>query len=295
MRGLALTGTGVLVLSPDAILIRLLDADLASTLFYRGLAMGLGLFAFVLLRDGGAGPAIRQLRQPLGWGLGLLFTITNMGFVLALSQTSVADTLGCLATASIFAALFSALFLGEQTPPRVWIVSAVIAAGLFLIAMGGTGSTLGRVAGIGTAAVFGAAFVLMRATGEGDTLPGLAMGGVLVALIAALLSAPQSLNIHGWSVVAAMAIILPTAFGLIGSGPRYLPAPEVSLLMLLETVFGTIWAWLLLAEVPAGTTLLAITVILSALAMFYARQAQVRRHEHRVCAHHPAAHQETPQ
>ena len=83
--GVLITGTGVMVLSPDTLVIRLLDTDLATTLFYRGLAMGLGLFAFLALRDRGLGPTRRTLAQPLGWGLALMFAISNIGFVTTLT------------------------------------------------------------------------------------------------------------------------------------------------------------------------------------------------------------------
>jgi len=277
--GVLITGAGVMVLSPDTLVIRLLDTDLATTLFYRGLAMGLGLFIFLAVRDRGLGVARRTLSRPLGWGLALMFAVSNVGFVTTLAYTSVADTLGCLATASIFAALFSTIFLREKASMSVWVVSAVIAAGLFMIAVGGAGSAYGRLAGIATAAVFGATFVVMRATGDGDTLPGLALGGLLIGLLATPFAAPGSIDTQGVAAAIAMLFVLPIAFGLIGTGPRYLPAPEVSLLMLLETVFGTLWAWLFLHEAAATPTLLAIGVILAALAVFYLRQAQLGRRQ----------------
>jgi len=46
---------------------------------------------------------------------------------------------------------------------------------------------------------------------------------------------------------------------------------------LLETVFGTIWAWLWLAEVPSRPTLFAVAIILVALALFYWREAVAAR------------------
>ena len=275
---MALTGTGVLVLSPDSILIRLLDADVATTLFWRGMAMAIGLGGFLLVRERGHTTAIAaQIRSPLGWGLALLFALSNILFVFTVEHTTIADTLGCLATASIFAALFSVIFLGERAPLRTWIVAAAIAGGLLLIALGGAGSAIGRVSGIATAIVFGATFVVMRATGRGDTLPGLALGGALIAASTAVFAAPFSLSATGFAALAGLAVVLPTAFALIGQGPRYLPAPEVSLLMLLETVFGTIWAWLWLAEVPSRPTLFAVAIILVALTLFYWREAVAAR------------------
>ena len=276
--GLALTGAGVLVLSPDSILIRLLGADVATTLFWRGIAMAIGLGGFLLIRERGRTAAITaQMRNPLGWGLALLFALSNILFVITVANTTIADTLGCLATASIFAALFSVIFLKERAPLRTWIAAAAIAGGLLLIALGGAGSVLGRLTGIATAVVFGATFVVMRATGRGDTLPGLALGGALIASATAVFAAPLSLSTQGFAALAGLAVVLPTAFALIGQGSRYLPAPEVSLLMLLETVFGTLWAWLWLAEVPTRPTLLAVGIILIALTLFYWRQAVAAR------------------
>jgi drug/metabolite transporter (DMT)-like permease len=50
-------------------------------------------------------------------------------------------------------------------------------------------------------------------------------------------------------------------------GPRYLPAPEISLILLTETILGPIWVWLVLSEVPQATTLLAGLLIVTTLAL----------------------------
>ncbi|ERJ19745.1 membrane protein [Salinisphaera shabanensis E1L3A] len=280
--GILITGLGVLILSPDSILIRLLDADMATTLFWRGtaLVMGLGLYLFWRER-GDSKPIIDALRSPLGWGLGVLFALSNVLFVFTIEHTTIADTLGCLATASIFAALFSVVFLHERAPLRTWLTAAAIAAGLLLIAFGGAGSLIGRVAGIATAMVFGATFVIMRATGQGDTLPGLALGGLIMALVTVFFATPFSLTTPGMAALAGLAVVLPLAFALIGRGPRYLAAPEVSLLMLLETVFGTLWASVFLGEIPTRATLAAIAIILGVLGVFYWRQAIVHARDAR--------------
>ncbi|MCK5913806.1 MAG: hypothetical protein KAG12_07990, partial [Desulfuromusa sp.] len=60
-------------------------------------------------------------------------------------------------------------------------------------------------------------------------------------------------------------IVLPISFAMISLSPRYLKAPEVSLILLIETVLGPIWVWLALGEVPHSKTLIAGLLILSAL------------------------------
>jgi drug/metabolite transporter (DMT)-like permease len=47
---------------------------------------------------------------------------------------------------------------------------------------------------------------------------------------------------------------------------RSLSAPEMSLLGLLEVVFGVLWAWLGASEAPAGSVIVGGLLVLAALA-----------------------------
>ena len=60
-------------------------------------------------------------------------------------------------------------------------------------------------------------------------------------------------------------VVLPVSFTLITLSPRYLQAPEVSLILLIETVLGPLWVWLALGEVPPTRTLMAGLLILGTL------------------------------
>ena len=48
-------------------------------------------------------------------------------------------------------------------------------------------------------------------------------------------------------------------------GPRYIPAAEVGLLLLMESILGPIWVWLVLAEQPSVNTLAGGAIVLSTL------------------------------
>ena len=61
-------------------------------------------------------------------------------------------------------------------------------------------------------------------------------------------------------------VVVPLSFGLVIRGLRYLQAPEVSLLTLLETVLGPLWVLLVLRETPDLRTVLSGSVIFAALA-----------------------------
>ena len=60
--------------------------------------------------------------------------------------------------------------------------------------------------------------------------------------------------------------VLPISFTLITLGPRYLPAHEVALFMLMETILGPYWVWLALGENPGLPAILGGAVVILTLA-----------------------------
>ncbi len=265
--GIGLTGLGALVLSPDALLFRFLGAELWAAAFWRLLLMGLAITAFLLVRRG------RHLTDDIrliGWAFWpatLCMAIGNLGFVYALSHTTVADTLAILATAPVFAAILAAL-LGDRPPLRTWLAAAAIAVGIWIIfdASFGVDALRGNLAA-GAVAIFTAIyFTLGRARRNADLTPALAMSGFLSAAVAAAAAASLAPPSGDWPTLCLMGlIVLPISLTLITIGPRRLPAAEVGLLMLLETALGPLWVWLGIGETPSLATLLGGGLILGAL------------------------------
>jgi drug/metabolite transporter (DMT)-like permease len=67
-------------------------------------------------------------------------------------------------------------------------------------------------------------------------------------------------------LLATMGLVmLPLALGLIALGPRLIPPPEVGLLILLESILGPLWVWLVIGEVPALQTFFGGVLILGTL------------------------------
>jgi drug/metabolite transporter (DMT)-like permease len=60
-------------------------------------------------------------------------------------------------------------------------------------------------------------------------------------------------------------LVLPVSLAMIGLAPRYLPAPEVSLILRLEALLAPLWVWLVLGEVPSRETLVGGSIILTTL------------------------------
>ncbi|MFP4147827.1 MAG: EamA/RhaT family transporter, partial [Halorhodospira sp.] len=105
-------------------------------------------------------------------------------------------------------------------------------------------------------------------------LPVVATGGVVAALCAAPWAAPLTLAPASYAVLGVMGLVqMPLALVLIAQSTRYLPSPEVSLVLLLEAALGPLWVWLVFAEVPPTPSWVGGVVIVLALLTYFARDA----------------------
>jgi len=270
-RGLLLTAIGVLFLTPDTLLIRLIDIDQWTMVFWRGALMAAGLMIVTLVVEGRATiQAFRRIGRA-GLGIALGFGGSSACFVAAVEHTTVANTLVIIASAPMFAALFSRIFLDERVRPRTLVAIGGTFCGILLVMGDGLarGDVLGNLAALATAIFMAGAFVVMRLKRDVNMIPAVALGSALPALgtLAAGLAAPLSVPLENvWLLILMGFVLLPISFGLISIGPRYIPAPEVSLLLLLETVLGPLWVWLVIGENVGTMTLIGGAVVISTLA-----------------------------
>jgi drug/metabolite transporter (DMT)-like permease len=111
--------------------------------------------------------------------------------------------------------------------------------------------------------------VLARRYREVDMTPGLLSGGLLGALIGAAFGDFSSVQPtdYGWLFLQG-GVCVALAYLLLSRAPRYIPAPEVSLIMLLESFLGPFWVWLLLAEVPPSSTIYGGLLVLTTMVLY---------------------------
>ncbi len=269
-RGLALTFAGVLAITPDTLLVRLVDTDPWTLVFWRGLGVAAGLTVIVWAVEGRAG--MRNIvrvgpRRLLG---AALMVLVSHCFIWALALTTAANVLVVLAGSPLAAAIIGRIFLGEPVPRRTWLAAVAVAGGVAVIFAddleGGrfAGNLCAAIATVGLAAYF----VLLRSIRASSTLPVPIWGNLAAALVALPFASPLSVPESGvfWLVLMA-CLLLPAGLALISTGPRYIPAAEVGLLLLLETLLGPLWVWLGTGEAPTVAVLAAGAVIVAALAM----------------------------
>ena len=274
VKGLTITGAGALLISPDTLLVRLIAIDPWSMIFWRGVLVAVSLGAYLAFRHGRGAAAQFRAAGATGLPIVLLLTATSILFIVALAHTSVANTLIIVSASPLFAALFSRAFLGEVVAPRTWGAIFGTVCGIAVLVSGDTGGGAlpsglwGDLAALATAVCMAASLALIRSSRAAGAIPALALSSALSALVALPLATSLALAPPQAGLMALLGlVILPVAAGLTILGPRYLPAPEVGLIMLLETVLGPYWVWLALDETPSDSALLGGAIVIAVLVL----------------------------
>jgi drug/metabolite transporter (DMT)-like permease len=269
-KGALLAFTGVCILSPDSLLVRMLDMEQWTMLLGRGVGLAAGLTAFMIVLKGRKAFAGATAVGLTGVGVAVFYSGASILFVMSLYHTTVANTLALINTAPLFAALMTRFWLKERLPRRSWIAILLSLAAIGVI-VGGDVSTnpaylKGDAMALGQALCLAATFVLIRSKAQVNTLPYMALGGVIVALVSAPLAASAAVP---WSKLPLLMLlvlgVLPVSFALLFVAPRYISAPEVNMTMLLEMLLAPLLVWALLGEEPPASTLAGGAILLATL------------------------------
>ena len=245
-KGFVITLAGVVFLCPDALLIRLVTADNWTIIFYRGALTAFVLTGFLGLRYRRTVAGLVRNLDVQAIAAGLLYGCGNVCFVQSINRTLVANTLIILAATPLIAAIFSRVFLHERQQRATWIAIAVVMAGIGAIFAGsvGGGRFLGDLMAIGAAIAMAGNLTALRRSRMASPLPSVVLGGLLAALISLPFAAPAAVTEMDLAVLMVLGcVVMPVSFGLIFLGPKYLPAPEVALILLLEAILGPLLVW----------------------------------------------------
>jgi len=273
VKGILITTLGVIILSPDALLIRLLNTETWTVVFWRGLAFSIGTSILMLMiYRGSTFQQFKKIGRP-GLLIGLIFGFSSIFFTMAIQNTSIANSLVIISTSPAFAALFSWIFLRERIHLRTWITMLIIFAAIAAILSNGiqSGGLVGDLSALGTSILIAVSFTFTRKHKETNMVPAMALSGLIAVAIAAAVSITSNSSLKLETEVIPYLIlagfVVTLAFALITLGPRYISAPEVSLIMPLETVLGSYLGWIFLSEKPSPSTITGGIIVILALSM----------------------------
>ena len=274
-RAVALMVLVTLLWSIAGVVTRHLDAARSfEVTFWRSGFSALSL-AIALTLWRGAGMWRDLVRAPrVVWISAVCWSVMYTAFMVALTLTSVANVLITMALGPMVTAIFSWLFLKRTLPMRTWLAIAVAAAGIVWMFAGELaqgGSLLGSLVACAVPLAGAINLIVLQSVGERageapDMLPAVMLGAAISALATLPFALPLQASMHDLGLLALLGTVqlaLPCLLMVILS--RVLPAPEISLLALLEVIFGVAWAWLWAGEVPQDSVLSGGALVLAAL------------------------------
>lgn len=248
--------------------------------FWRSLFNALALVLLLSLLQGPARlwRTLRSGGMPL-WVSGACWCVMYTAFMLAITLTTVANVLVTMALAPLFTALGARLALGHRLALRTW--AAIVVAGAGIGWMYGSelsaaeprhllGTAVALCVPIAAAVNWTLLQHLYRRPEAGpppDMLAPVLLGALLSAAVALPLAWPFGASTHDLQLLGLLGVVqlaIPCLLSV--RVARVLSAPEISLLGLLEVVFGVLWVWLGSDEQPSAAVLGGGALVLAALA-----------------------------
>ena len=271
-KGIIITVLGVLFLIPDSLLVRLITATPLAICFWRGL-LGGSLLLIIYLIYGLLSKDNKRLDFTLKEILIILcIALSTICFVLSVNYTTVANTLFLLSTAPFFSIFLSYFLLGEKIRLKDLCASLIALIGVFIISLGSQVSnntlatSFGDLFGIGIAIFTALVLTLARHGSSKLVIRSNAIGMYAVALF--VLPFVKNFSVEQETILYLLILCLicvPIGSLLILTGPKYISASEVSLIILLQVIIAPILAWLILKEYPGLSSLVGGIFVISAL------------------------------
>jgi drug/metabolite transporter (DMT)-like permease len=243
--------------------------------FWRSAANAVSLVVLLsLLR----GPATmwRALREGgrAVWLSSVCWCTMFTAFMLALTLTTVANVLVTMALAPLFTALAARFALGHKLAGRTWVAIVLAGAGIAWMyghELQGGRHLLGTVVALAVPIAAAVNWTLIQSLrGQADApdmLPAVLLGALLSSAIMLPLAWPLTASAHDVGLLSMLGLVQLAIPCLISvTVARVLSAPEISLLALLEVLFGVAWVWLGADEAPTAAVLGGGALVLLALA-----------------------------
>jgi drug/metabolite transporter (DMT)-like permease len=269
-KGSLLAFIAVMLITPDSILIRLSNIETWGMLFYRGaIPFVVVLVGLIFFYKNNLFKALINIGYP-GIFYVISFSICNITFIISIQNTNVANTLVMIAMAPMLSAILGSIFLKEVPDRKTWIAIIITLISVTYIFHDSIemGNFYGDLFGIITAFGLACNAVIARYAKNRDLVPSAVIGKLCVAIFAFFFVDTFVLvdtDLIFVPLMCVMCVAIP--FVLVTIAPRFIPAEEVNLFFLLETIIGPFWVWLVINEQPSIETIQGGVVIILTIAI----------------------------
>ena len=269
-KGSLLAFVAVMFITPDSLLIRLSNIETWGMLFYRGaIPFAVVLIGLLIFYNKNFLNALFNVGYT-GIFYTFSFAICNITFLVSIQNTNVANTLVMVAMAPMLSAILGGIFLKEVPDKKTWIAILITFFSAIYIFYDSIqlGNFFGDFMGLVTATGLAVNAVLVRSAKDRDLLPSAVLGKMCVAIFAFFFVDSFDLVGNDMIYVPLMCVLcVAIPFVLVTIAPRFIPAEEVNLFFLLETIIGPIWVWMIIKEQPSIETIQGGAVIIATIAI----------------------------
>ncbi len=269
--GVLIALLGALLMSFDPVFIRFSGVSGFDTAFLFGLFTAISMPVFIQLRDERG--LVKTLKAS-GWPVllsGVLMLGSASALVLSIKNTSIANTFIILSGSPALAAVFSWLFLGEVTKRSTWFAIASVMIGIAVVVSGSfeTGNWLGDALAVFAVTCLSLNQTLLRRYQDVSRMASVGFGGLFLAIVMFFLAAPSTFSVGTWVIMAVMGLFT-APFGRVMSqvATRYITAPEVGLILMIEAVFAPLWGFGFFGEIPPVASLIGGMIILGTILLY---------------------------
>nr|CBA29995.1 hypothetical protein Csp_A14940 [Curvibacter putative symbiont of Hydra magnipapillata] len=240
--------------------------------FWRSFFTVISLLAILPVVSGKGVFAKLRSATPAFWLSGMCWSVMFTAFMVALTLTSVGNVLVTMSMGPLLTALMARIFIGHRIPARTWVAVLVAGAGIVYMYASQVGSiTLWGTLVALCVPIAGATnwTVTQHAHDQGhdiDLMPAVWVGGVISCIVTLPLALPLQATAHDVALLGFLGVFqLAVPCVLSVRVAQVLKAPEISLLQLLEVIFGILLAWLGANEAPGSAVVSGGALVIGAL------------------------------
>ena len=199
---------------------------------------------------------------------GLVMSLSFIAFVVAMTNTTVANVVFIISTQTMFLAIFGYFYLKEKVS-LVSFISILLAMSGITVMIGdslSSGSFFGNLVALAIPINFSILVMIIRKNKNLDMVPAIFYSGIFSVIYGLILS--ESFVFTGHDILMGFLLGVPQlAFGFIciTIGSRSTPSTTIGLLMLSETLCAPIWVWLFLNEIPPLSVFIGGSIIILAI------------------------------
>ena len=199
---------------------------------------------------------------------GFVLSFSFVAFVVAMSNTTVANVVFIISTQTMFLAIFGYFYLKEKVS-LIGLISIVLAMSGIVIMIGDSisgGSLFGNIVALAIPINFAILVMIIRKNTKVDMVPAIFYSGIFSLIYGFFLAESFEFTKHDlWMGFLLGVPQLAVSFICITIGSRTVESATVGILMLMETLCAPLWVWLFLNEIPPISVFIGGAVIISAI------------------------------